>query len=688
MKRRIARRVGLNNIKRKQAEEAHRQSEARLQTIVNTVVDGIITIDGRGSIQSFNPAAERIFGYTAAEVLGQNVSILMPEPYHSAHNGYLAHHQKTGEKKIIGIGREVLGQRKNGKTFPLELSVSRVQHGEERLFVGIVRDITKRKQAEEALRHSEARLAEAQAVARIGFWEFDADTLEIFWSDESFRILEFDPALGTPHYEDLMARYHPDDVPMHTRCVKEAIMYARPYEFDIRVVAADGSIRWVHTIGKPICDEDGEVIRLVGTLRDVTERKETEQQLKDANSRLQALATTDGMTGLKNHRTFQEQIKNEYNRSVRYEAPLSLILLDVDRFKQFNDTFGHPAGDAVLKKVAEVLTEMARATDVVARYGGEEFVIVLPETDAEQAQAAAERFRSAIAAVPWQKRPVTASFGVATRRDGVLDTDKLIAQADAALYRSKQCGRNCVTHADDLLHSHESHQEAAVYAVVLPPHHELKEHGLVLVSEAGNDALVHAYDATIESWSRILDMRDKETEGHSARVTEMTVNLARSLDLSADDILYARWGALLHDIGKMGVPDCILLKPGKLTSEEWEVMCQHPTIAYDMLHPVTFLRPALDIPYCHHEKWDGTGYPRGLQGEEIPLPARLFAVIDVYDALRSDRPYREAWPEKEVRAYLREQAGTHFDSVAVEAFLKMLQERDSYQQGHPFSWAA
>ncbi|MDT8898347.1 GAF domain-containing protein [Thermanaerothrix sp. 4228-RoL] len=183
-------------------------------------------------------------------------------------------------------------------------------------------------------------------------------------------------------------------------------------------------------------------------------------------------------------------------------------------------------------------------------------------------------------------------------------------------------------------------------------------------------ALLRAYDATIEGWSYALDLRDKETEGHTQRVTELALRLARALGLSGEALVHLRRGALLHDIGKMGVPDSILHKPGPLTDEEWVLMRRHPVFAYEMLSRIEYLRPALDIPYCHHEKWDGTGYPRGLKGEEIPLAARIFAVVDVWDALTSDRPYRPAWTREQAMAYLREQAGKHFDPHIVEVFLR------------------
>jgi response regulator RpfG family c-di-GMP phosphodiesterase len=188
------------------------------------------------------------------------------------------------------------------------------------------------------------------------------------------------------------------------------------------------------------------------------------------------------------------------------------------------------------------------------------------------------------------------------------------------------------------------------------------------------DQLFMAYDTTIEGWSRALDYRDKETEGHSQRVTEMTVRIARDLGMGKEEVVHIRRGALLHDIGKLGVPDHILFKPGSLTEEEWEKMKRHPEIAYELLSPIEFLKPALDIPYCHHEKWDGTGYPRGLKGEEIPLAARIFALVDVWDALCLDRPYRPAWPRDKVREYVIEMSGRHFDPKVVETFLKMERE--------------
>ena len=206
--------------------------------------------------------------------------------------------------------------------------------------------------------------------------------------------------------------------------------------------------------------------------------------------------------------------------------------------------------------------------------------------------------------------------------------------------------------------------------------------------EQANQQLLTAYDATIQGWASALELRDHETRGHSLRVVEMTLELARRLGVPERDLEHYRRGALLHDIGKIGIPDAILHKTGPLNEAEWEITRQHPVWAYQFLSSVEFLKPALDIPYAHHEKWDGTGYPQGLRGEEIPLAARIFAVVDVWDALISDRPYRRALNEETALAFIRQQSGKHFDPEVVRAFLAMLSERkkappDLSRANHP-----
>jgi len=190
--------------------------------------------------------------------------------------------------------------------------------------------------------------------------------------------------------------------------------------------------------------------------------------------------------------------------------------------------------------------------------------------------------------------------------------------------------------------------------------------------EDAHKQLLAAYETTIEGWSRAMDLRDEETEGHTRRVTAITVQMAEAYGLAPEKVVHLRRGALLHDIGKLGVPDAILHKQGKLSDEEWVEMRKHPKMAYEMLHYIEYLEPAIAIPYCHHEKWDGTGYPRGLKGEEIPVEARMFAVVDVWDAVTSDRPYRPAWDRQKALDYIKEQSGKQFDPQMVELFFNAI----------------
>lgn len=230
-----------------------------------------------------------------------------------------------------------------------------------------------------------------------------------------------------------------------------------------------------------------------------------------------------------------------------------------------------------------------------------------------------------------------------------------------------------VIYVDNRAHSGVFHQENFDLISAFANQAAIAIHNARLFDElqASNEELEIAYQATLEGWVRALDLRDKETEGHTRRVTALTQTLARGMGLKENDIIHITRGALLHDIGKMAIPDGILLKPDKLTDDERMQIQKHPLYAYEMLSPIKFLHPALDIPYCHHEKWDGSGYPRGLKGEDIPFAARIFSIVDVWDALVSDRPYRKGIQPSEVKKSIRELSGSHFDPRIVDAFLSL-----------------
>ncbi len=562
---------------RKQAEEEH----ARLAAIVAHSSDAVLGLTLDGTLVSWNKSAERLFGYQESEVIGQHVSVLVAPGQEGLADSII---QALRRGELCGA-QELRGRRKDGTLVETLQTFSpiRNQMGEVVGVAAVGHDVTEQRRAEEAVRRSEARLAEAQRVAHIGSWELDAATHELVFSEEMYHLFEMDPAAGMPPHEVILGRYHPGDVAAHTALVTQCQAARKPFVTDIRIVRQSGDVRWVHVVGEPVLGSDGNLLRFVGTMMDITERVRTEErfrvlfehspeahllsdadgiidcndaslqmfrcssrddliavhpmklspqlqpdglpsldkghaihhaivqtgaqdfewiherldgdqfpakviatpvtlngkpamlsvihdltdqkraeqrihdyavilefqkrELEQANRDLCDLATTDGLTGLKNHRAFQERLLADCEIAERHQSPLSLMLLDVDHFKQYNDTFGHPAGDAVLKQVAKLLEQTMRDCDFAARYGGEEFVVVLPQTDQAGALRAAERCRVAIENAHWKCRAVTASFGVATFSLSCAGTDALIAAADQALYAAKSKGRNQVMHS-------------------------------------------------------------------------------------------------------------------------------------------------------------------------------------------------------------------------------------------------
>jgi two-component system, cell cycle response regulator len=414
---------------------------------------------------------------------------------------------------------------------------------------------------------------------------------------------------------------------------------------------------------------------------------ETQEELQRKNERLEALAITDGLTELNNRRYFFEVMESQFARYSRQHSPLSLVMLDVDEFKSFNDAFGHPAGDQVLREVADVLRTNCRSHDIVARYGGEEFALLLTDADDAVARETAERLRAALEHRGWPHRAVTASFGVATMTGQTCRPDELVQQADQALYHSKRCGRNRVTHARDIFWYPEvdggsAAESREVTSLSSSPTDDtsltsqgIAEDPTVDLDELASGRLAREHDDIVESFIRILDLREAGSSEHGRRTTALTMKLVQALGFDESEFAHIRRGALLHDIGKIGVPDAILLKRGPLTEEEWVEMRKHPAYALEMLETIEFLRPALDIPYAHHERWDGTGYPRGIAGEEIPKAARAFAISDIYDALIHDRPYRSAWSRERALDYIDGLAGTHLDPVMVKALRRVLKPK-------------
>jgi len=389
------------------------------------------------------------------------------------------------------------------------------------------------------------------------------------------------------------------------------------------------------------------------------------EALNEANTRLATLATRDPLTGLPNHRTIMQHVEDALKDCQQTQSVSAIVFLDIDRFKHINDTWGHRAGDAILREVGRRLEESLRSEDFVGRYGGEEFAMVLANTNQEEAMQIAERLRLTLTEQPcsWEgeedgkpttnELSVTASIGIALYQQHGTTRETLIEAADTAMYHAKHTGRNRVCLAGD-----EDPQEQNLL---------IKEGDRTPTSDL----------AAIQVLIAAADVHDGGTSAHAQRMVLLTTATARMLNRSAEDTHLVHMATLLHDIGKIGIPDAILNKPGPLTDEEWTIMRLHPILSREILEPAGGIFKLLShIVVAHHERWDGFGYPNRLIHEEIPLSARIISVVDTYDAMTSQRPYRNPLPVSVARAELLRNAGSQFDPQVVQAFLNILDAQE------------
>jgi diguanylate cyclase (GGDEF)-like protein/putative nucleotidyltransferase with HDIG domain len=371
------------------------------------------------------------------------------------------------------------------------------------------------------------------------------------------------------------------------------------------------------------------------------------QQIDWLVDRLETAARTDTLTGLLNRRGFEERFGPELERARRGERLMSLLVGDVDHFKDVNDRLGHHAGDEALTRIGKILSEQKRQIDVVVRMGGEEFAVILPDTDQHGAYVLGERMRVAVRrAFDAEPVPLTLSFGIASFPSHGETGESLLRSADQALYAAKALGRD-----RSVIHSPEI---AGSRPVSRPP-----------------AEVVEAQLLTVLALAETLDVRNSGNANHSKMVGRLAGLMARELGLPTEVVERVRLAGVLHDIGKVGLPDSVLKKPGPLTADEWSLIRKHPEIGARMLDG-TGLDDLREWVLAHQERLDGEGYPRGLVGEQIPLEARILAVADAYEAMTSDRVYRPALGAEEARAELLENAGTQFDPAVVEALLGLI----------------
>ncbi len=360
-------------------------------------------------------------------------------------------------------------------------------------------------------------------------------------------------------------------------------------------------------------------------------------------------ANTDELTNLFNHRFFHQRLDEEIARSSRFGAIFTLLFLDVDHFKTYNDVSGHLAGDDVLKNISNHITRTVRDIDVCFRYGGDEFALILPETPADGGRVVAERIRKRIeSCADWPGIPITVSIGVASwPTDGVMKED-LIQSSDAALYYAKQTGKNRTCLACEVALSDVLRMESGV-------------------SRKTSEVIL----STIYALAATVDAKDHSTYGHSKKVSHYATEIATALGYKADELERIRASALLHDIGKIGISDRLLGKKDSLSPDEWELMRAHPDLGVAIIKHIDSLHDCLAAVQYHHEHYDGSGYPSGLKGRNIPLDARILSVADAFDAMTSHRSYRKKRGHAQALEELKLCSGTQFDPEIVEVFVRL-----------------
>ena len=381
---------------------------------------------------------------------------------------------------------------------------------------------------------------------------------------------------------------------------------------------------------------------------------------------VEARATHDRLTGVANRETLLTRLVAEVDRAVRHYKPLSVAFIDIDRFKPINDTFGHNSGDAVLRQIAAIVGEEIRPSDLFGRYGGEEFMLILPETTADEAVEVAERLRLCVAQTPLliarqQRTNVTISVGIAGGRGSELQVDALVDQADAAMYAAKSLGRNRTYLFREL------DESAAVRRAPISPDRR------AAAASIGQ----WASDTATEALASVLAPQPHHRGRPSDMIAALATGIALELGLPREEIERIRIASLLHDLGKLAVPSEILDKPTALSNGEWQAIGEHPRIGQVILEQASGLRDAIPVVLHHHERFNGTGYPHGLRGQEIPLGARIVAVADAYHAMVHDRPYKSSLTHAEALAELERNAGSQFDPSVVELF------RGLYAEGVP-----
>jgi PAS domain S-box-containing protein/putative nucleotidyltransferase with HDIG domain len=617
---------------------AMQENEKKYYGYIETSFDGIFIFELAGKILSVNQAICDELGYSKEEFLSKNVWEIIPEEYLDQFKLRLTN---ILEGILFDVEMEYAIRGKGGEVHFVEVLSAPYYKDKDTIgFQGIARDITARKRADDALRKSEAKfrmLVEHLPTVVYQHTSGDASSM-LYISPQIETLLGYSPEEWLADPKSFSKALHPDDREYTLKQMSDIDQKEDPIDIDYRMISRNGKIVWVHDHISSVKDPEGQHQFWQGIALDITLQKKAEEKLQNQINHLTALRSID--------------------RVIASSFDLKFNLLEI--LTQTTIELGVDAAD-----------------------------ILLFDTTSQMLEFGAERGFRTVAVRTANIRLGESYAGQAALNRQLIKIPNLESKLDNHQLMDLMTSENFTCYyAIPLISMGELKGVLEVYnRTTLEPDNEWfdfldslgRQAALAIENvtlfeglQRSNLELSLAYDATIEGWSHAMDLRDKETEGHTLRVTQLALKLAKAFGLSDEELVQVRRGALLHDIGKMGVPDQILLKPGPLSEDEWVLMRKHPVFALEMLSPIRYLRKALDIPYSHHEKWNGSGYPQGLKGNQIPLAARIFAVVDVWDALRSDRPYRPAWTEDKALEYINASVGTHFDPQVVKIFMDQL----------------
>lgn len=593
---------------RKQTEMVLRESEARNRAILNTIPDLMFIFDREGTYLDFHATDKSLLAVTPEEFLGKSICEIHPEDIVTQFRQCFEQVYETKQTQVIEYASDLPGGLKH-----LE---ARFTIMDEQRLLAIIRDITESKQAEEEFRIQQKRFENVIEGANVGTWEWDTQSGKTVYNENWVKMLGYTVEELQPFslktYEALT---HPDDLKKSDRLAELHLAgELSSYECEVRMKHKDGHWIWVLDRGKILtCSADGRPLSMFGTHTDITERKLAEEQIR-------YISLHDNLTGLYN-RTYleEEMIRLDTTR----QLPFSIVMLDLNNLKLINDTYGHQFGDKALQYAADILRNSCREEDIVARWGGDEFIILLPQTSVEDASLLCKRIIDRCHDVYAEDVPVSMAIGVASKIEVAIELTEILQEAENNMYKQK------------LTESHSTK------------------------------------DTVLKAFLKTLKVKSYETEAHIRGMQEMAKKIGQQLGLPNTELNCLDLLITLHDIGYINISKEILTKNEALTEEECEIIKKHPEIGFRIARATGEFAHVAEGILAHHERWDGTGYPQGLKGKNIPLLARITAVADAFEVMTNGQPYKKALSSSEIIAEFKRCAGTHFDPQLIEIFLSL-----------------